>query len=70
MSVANPQHLNCTAHPTTSSPFWRVGSTIQKIGYRGGIVLPDLLGMRLTVFLAVFIPLLVVGLFVLERLAP
>jgi len=47
-----------------------LGSTIQKLGNRGGIMLPDLLGMRLAAFLAVFIPLLVVGLFVLERLAP
>jgi len=47
-----------------------VGSTIQRIGNRGGIMLPDLLGMRLAVFLAVFVPLLVLGLFVLAQLAP
>lgn len=47
-----------------------VGSTIQKIGNRGGIMLPDLLGMRLAVFLAVFVPLLVLGLFVVAQLAP
>ncbi|MGZ9005510.1 MAG: YeeE/YedE thiosulfate transporter family protein, partial [Burkholderiales bacterium] len=47
-----------------------VGSTIQKIGNRGGIMLPDLLGMRLAVFLAVFVPLLVLGLFVMAQLAP
>ncbi len=47
-----------------------VGSTIEKIGNRGGIMLPDLLGMRLGVFLAVFVPLLVLGLFVMEQLAP
>jgi uncharacterized protein len=46
-----------------------VGSTIQKIGNRGRIMLPDLLGMRLAAFLAVFIPLLVLGLFVIEQLA-
>ena len=47
-----------------------IDSTIQKIGNRGGIMLPDLLGIRLAAFLAAFIPLLVVGLFVLERLTP
>ena len=47
-----------------------LGSTIQNIGNRGGIMLPDLLRMRLAVFLAVFVPLLVLGLFVMARLAP
>lgn len=47
-----------------------LGSTIEKIGNRGSIMLPDLLGMRLVVFLAVFIPLLVLGLFVIAHLAP
>jgi len=47
-----------------------LGSTIQKIGNRGRIMLPDLLGVRLTVFLAVFVPLLVLGLFVMAQLAP
>jgi hypothetical protein len=47
-----------------------LGSTIQKIGNRGGIMLPDVLGMRLAVFLAVFVPLLVFGLFAIEQLAP
>lgn len=47
-----------------------LGSTIQKIGNRGRIMLPDLLGMRLAVFLAVFVPLLVLGLFVMAQLAP
>jgi len=46
-----------------------LGSTIQKIGNRGRIMLPDLLGMRLAVFLAVFVPLLVLGLFVIAQLA-
>lgn len=45
-------------------------STIQKIGNRGGIMLPDLLEMRLAVFLAMFVPLLVVALFVMSLLAP
>lgn len=47
-----------------------VGSTIEKIGNRGEIMLPDLLGVRLVVFLAVFVPLLVLGLFVMAQLAP
>jgi hypothetical protein len=47
-----------------------LGSTIQKIGNRGEIMLPDLLEMRLVVFLAVFVPLLVLGLVVMARLAP
>jgi len=47
-----------------------LASTIQKIGNRGGIMLPDLLGMRLGVFLALFVPLLVLGLFVVAQLAP
>jgi uncharacterized membrane protein YedE/YeeE len=47
-----------------------LSSTIQKLGSRGGIMLPDLLGMRLVVFLAVFVPLLVLGLFVMAQLTP
>jgi len=47
-----------------------IGSTIHKLGNRGGIMLPDLLGMRLAAFLAVFVPLLVLGLFVIAQLAP
>lgn len=47
-----------------------LGSTIQKIGNRGRIMLPDLLGMRLAAFLAVFVPLLVLGLFAIAQLAP
>jgi len=46
-----------------------IRSTIQRIGNRGGIILPDLLGMRLAVFLALFVPLLVLGLFVIAQLA-
>jgi uncharacterized protein len=44
--------------------------TIHKIGNRGGIMLPDLLGMRMTRFLVVFVPLLGVALVVLDRFAP
>ncbi|MDO9465874.1 MAG: YeeE/YedE thiosulfate transporter family protein [Thiobacillus sp.] len=47
-----------------------LGSTIQKIGNRGRIMLPDLLGMRLVVFLAMFVPGLVLALFVMAQLAP
>lgn len=47
-----------------------LSSTIQKIGNRGGIMLPDLPGMRLTVFLAVFVPLLGLGLLLLDRWTP
>lgn len=47
-----------------------LGSTIKKIGNRGRIMLPDLLGMRLAAFLAVFVPLLVLGLFAIAQLAP
>lgn len=41
--------------------------TIQKVGTRGRIMLPDLLGARLVVFLVVFVPLLGLSLLVLER---
>ena len=46
-----------------------VGSTIQRIGSRGSIMLPDLLRMRLATFLAAFVPLLVLGLFGVAQLA-
>jgi len=44
-----------------------MSSTIQKVGNRGRIMLPDLLGMRLVVFLVVFVPLLGLSLWVLDR---
>ncbi len=47
-----------------------LGATLQKIGNRGKIMLPDLLGMRLTVFLLIFVPLLGFILLAIERLAP
>ncbi|PKO31267.1 MAG: YeeE/YedE family protein [Betaproteobacteria bacterium HGW-Betaproteobacteria-7] len=47
-----------------------LGSTIEKIGNRGGIMLPDVLGVRLAVFLVLFVPLLVIGLFLIAQLAP
>lgn len=45
-----------------------LSATIQKIGNRGGIMLPDLLRMRLVVFLVIFVPVLVLSLVGLERL--
>ena len=45
-----------------------LSATIQKIGNRGGIMLPDLLRMRLVVFLVIFMPVLVLSLVGLERL--
>lgn len=45
-----------------------IGSTIEKIGSRGRIMLPDLLGMKRAGFVALFVPLLVVGLLVVARL--
>ncbi|MFH1813017.1 MAG: YeeE/YedE thiosulfate transporter family protein [Pseudomonadota bacterium] len=47
-----------------------VASTIQKVGTRGKIMLPDVLGIRLSIFLAAFLPTLVLALFALARLAP
>lgn len=45
-----------------------VGSTIEKIGSRGRLMLPDLLGMKRAGFLVLFVPVLVVGLFVIAQL--
>ena len=45
-----------------------IGSTIEKIGSRGRIMLPDLLGMKRAGFIVLFVPLLVLGLFVVARL--
>lgn len=47
-----------------------MSSTIEKIGNRGRIMLSDLIGMRVTVFLAIFVPMLVLSLFVLQYLTP
>ena len=44
-----------------------LGATVLSWGNRGGIMLPDLIGMRLRVFLPIFVPLLVLALFLLER---
>ena len=45
-----------------------IGSTIEKIGSRGRIMLPDLLGMKRAGFIVLFVPLLVAGLVVVVRL--
>lgn len=45
-----------------------LAGTLQKIGNRGRIMLPDLIGMRVTAFLAMFVPVLVSGLFILHRM--
>jgi hypothetical protein len=47
-----------------------VGATIDKVGSRGRLLLPDLLGMKRAGFIALFVPLLVAGLFVVARLGP
>ena len=44
-----------------------LSATIGKIGKRGKIMLPDILGLRLRPFLLVFVPLLVVVLLGLDR---
>jgi len=36
----------------------RLGSTVLTWGNRGGLILPDLIGMRVHVFLIAFVPLL------------
>ena len=45
-----------------------LASTILTWGNRGGLMLPDLVGMRLRPFLIGFVPMLVVALWLLERL--
>lgn len=42
-------------------------ATILRWGNRGGVMLPDLLGMRLSMFLAVFAPCLAAALWLLHR---
>lgn len=45
----------------------KLASTILTWGNRGGIMLPDLIGVRLNTFLFAFVPFLVAALYVLER---
>ncbi|MGZ8301441.1 MAG: YeeE/YedE thiosulfate transporter family protein [Telluria sp.] len=47
-----------------------LGSTVLAWGNRGGIMLPDLFGMRLLPFLALFTPLLLAALLALAWIAP
>lgn len=47
-----------------------LGSTVLTWGNRGGIMLPDLVGMRLLPFLMIFTPLLLAALLALHWLAP
>jgi uncharacterized membrane protein YedE/YeeE len=44
-----------------------LSSTVLTWGNRGGIMLPDLIGMRVHVFLIAFLPLLAAALYLLER---
>ena len=45
-----------------------LGSTVLTWGSRGMIMLPDLIGMRVHVFLFAFVPALAAALYALERL--
>jgi uncharacterized protein len=47
-----------------------LSATVEKIGNRGRIMLSDLIGLRVSVFLVIFVPLLVSSLFVLQHLMP
>lgn len=47
-----------------------LGSTVLSWGNRGGIMLPDLFGIRLFPFLILFAPLLLAALLALDRFAP
>jgi len=47
----------------------RLAATVLTWGHRGGVMLPDLIGMRVRVFLWAFVPLLVGALVALERWA-
>lgn len=47
-----------------------LGSTIEKVGERGKLMLPELLRMRTKAFLAVFLPLIGLALIALGRWAP
>jgi len=46
-----------------------LGKTLLKIGDRGKLMLPELVGMRLPTFLILFVPLLIVALVAVDRLA-
>jgi hypothetical protein len=38
-----------------------------KVGDRGKLMLPELVGLRLPVFLVIFVPLLIAGLIVIDQ---
>ena len=46
-----------------------LGKTLLKVGDRGKLMLPELVGVSLPVFLVIFLPLLVAALFAIERFA-
>jgi uncharacterized membrane protein YedE/YeeE len=41
--------------------------TLMKVGDRGKLMLPELVGLRLPVFLVIFVPLLIAGLIVIDQ---
>ena len=47
-----------------------VSAAIHRVGDRGRIMLSDLIGMRLPIFLVIFVVLLISSLLMLQRLAP
>ena len=46
-----------------------LGKTLMKIGDRGKLMLPEVVGLRLSTFLIIFVPLLIVALVAVDRLA-
>jgi len=46
-----------------------LGKTLMKIGDRGKLMLPEVVGLRLSTFLIVFVPLLIVALVAVDQLA-
>jgi uncharacterized membrane protein YedE/YeeE len=47
----------------------RLGKTLLKVGDRGKLMLPELIGVRLSTFLLIFVPLLIGALVAVDRLA-
>ena len=46
-----------------------LGATLMKIGDRGKLMLPEVVGLRLSTFLIIFVPLLIIALVAVDRLA-
>jgi uncharacterized membrane protein YedE/YeeE len=46
-----------------------LGKTLMKVGDRGKLMLPEVIGVSLPVFLMVFVPLLIAALFAVDRFA-